>query len=102
MVGLLEIKQYAKKAAQASGAKQVFLFGSHARGQAHQDSDVDMLLVFDQPTDLMKAAQKAYAACQDRSFALDITPMHYSHLVGMESFIAEAVLAEGIQVYVQS
>jgi predicted nucleotidyltransferase len=98
MVSRSTILEYAQKAALASGANAVYLFGSHARGQAKQHSDVDLLLVFDQPTDLMQAAIDGYMACYGREFALEFIPMHRSHLHAQESLLAEAALKEGVLV----
>jgi uncharacterized protein len=99
MVSRQEILEYAQKAALACGANAVYLFGSYARGQATPHSDVDLLLVFDQPTNLMQAALDAYMACYGREFALELVPMHRSHLVAQESLLAEAAAKEGVLVY---
>ena len=34
--------------------KQVWLFGSHARGEAHKDSDVDFMVVLSEPVETWK------------------------------------------------
>jgi predicted nucleotidyltransferase len=41
------ILEIARRAAEATGARAVYLFGSHARGEARADSDVDLLIMVD-------------------------------------------------------
>lgn len=43
----LEDAQRAAHALHAEGARQVWLYGSLARGEAHSDSDIDLVAVFD-------------------------------------------------------
>jgi predicted nucleotidyltransferase len=41
----------------ASRLRQVYLFGSHARGEARPDSDVDLCLVAEDASEQLKAAR---------------------------------------------
>jgi len=50
---------------QALPLHAVYLFGSHARGEARPDSDVDLCLVADGATEQLKAAQKFREAIWD-------------------------------------
>ena len=43
----------------------VYLFGSHARGEARPDSDVDLCLVAEGATEQLKAAQKLRSAISE-------------------------------------
>ena len=45
MATMREIRRVAEDIGQAFQPKQVILFGSHARGEATQDSDVDLLVI---------------------------------------------------------
>lgn len=47
--GVPEVAWEAAREAAGSGAAAVFLVGSHARGEAHEDSDVDLYLIGDGP-----------------------------------------------------
>jgi uncharacterized protein len=47
--GLREIRRVAAKIAELVSPRQIILFGSHARGQAGRDSDVDLLVVTEKP-----------------------------------------------------
>jgi predicted nucleotidyltransferase len=45
MVDFADIRQVAERIAAVIGAERVVLFGSHARGDARENSDVDLLIV---------------------------------------------------------
>lgn len=48
-IGLREIRDVANQIVEAVSPQRVILFGSHARGRAGSDSDVDLLVVTDHP-----------------------------------------------------
>lgn len=41
------IKAIAKRLKEQYGAKEVILFGSYAKGNPHEDSDIDLLIISD-------------------------------------------------------
>lgn len=41
------IKAIAKRLKEQYGAKEVILFGSYAKGNQHEDSDIDLLIISD-------------------------------------------------------
>lgn len=41
------ISLISKRLKESYGAKEVILFGSYARGEAHEDSDIDLLVIAD-------------------------------------------------------
>ena len=47
--------------------KQVWLFGSYARGDADEDSDIDFMVVLSEPVDTWKVADDVFA-----DFSMDI------------------------------
>ena len=51
---------------------QIILFGSHARGDAHRQSDVDLLVVFSELADKRKTAVDIRRALADIPVAKDI------------------------------
>ena len=51
---------------------QIILFGSHARGEAHPQSDVDLLVVFSELTDKRKTAVDIRRTLADLPMAKDI------------------------------
>ena len=51
---------------------QIILFGSQARGDTDQDSDIDLLVVFEELTDKRKTAINIRVALADLPVAKDI------------------------------
>jgi predicted nucleotidyltransferase len=45
MIALADIKRTAQQLGEAAHAERVILFGSHARGDAGEQSDVDLLII---------------------------------------------------------
>ena len=52
--------------------EQIILFGSHARGEAHRHSDVDLLVVFSECADKRKAAIEIRRVLKDMPVPKDI------------------------------
>ena len=81
--------------------KAVFLFGSHARGEARPDSDVDLCLVSDTCGDQLKAAQTFRLAIWDirpkPAFTLvPITPERLREKQAVGDYFFQTVLREGV------
>ena len=51
-----EIKTLVTPIAQKHNVKNVYLFGSYARGEANEDSDVDLVINFSEPISLFTLA----------------------------------------------
>lgn len=82
--------------------KAVYLFGSHARGEARPDSDVDLCLVAEGATEQLKAARKFREAIWDiwpcPAFTLiPITPQRLHEKKTIGDFFFATVLEEGVQ-----
>jgi predicted nucleotidyltransferase len=45
MVAMNQIEEFGRRIGEEFGAERVILFGSHARGGLHPDSDVDILVI---------------------------------------------------------
>jgi len=45
MVAMSEIEGFGQRIGREFGAERVILFGSHARGEVSEDSDVDLLII---------------------------------------------------------
>ena len=55
----------------------IYLFGSHASGQTHQDSDVDLLLVVpDDAGDRWELANRGWAALRGLAVPVEIVVFH--------------------------
>ena len=82
--------------------EQIILFGSHARGTAGPDSDVDLLVVMPVATSSREQATEIDLALGDRALPLDvivITPQQFErdrHRIGT---VVEPAIREGQVLY---
>ena len=82
--------------------RAVYLFGSHARGEARPDSDVDLCIVADGAARQLEAAQSFCRAIRPirpkPSFTIvPITPERLSEKQGIQDYFFETVLNEGVR-----
>jgi predicted nucleotidyltransferase len=80
--------------------ERVILFGSHATGTTHAESDVDLLVVMDTELSSFKQAAKIYHAL-DHWTPVDIfvrTPKELVHR-NRKDLILRTILDEGVTVY---
>ena len=104
MVEHQQIETVATRLAEAAGAERVILFGSHARGEAHDTSDVDLLIVAESNLPRFKRSRVLYALLRPYPFPMDLvvyTPAEVER--GKESPLSfvSTVLREGKTVYVR-
>ncbi len=83
--------------------KAVYLFGSHARGEARPDSDVDLCIVADGAERQLQAAQKFSASFADvlprPDFTLlPITPARLDEKKRCADHFFETVFTEGVPI----
>jgi predicted nucleotidyltransferase len=81
--------------------RTVYLFGSHARGDARPDSDVDLCIVADGAGRQLEAAQSYCRAIRSirpkpSLTIVPITPERLSEKRGIRDFFYETVLREGV------
>ncbi len=79
----------------------VYLFGSHARGEARLDSDVDLCLVADGATEQLSSAQRFRRAIHSirpkPAFTLvPISPRRLAEKKAIGDFFFATVLREGV------
>ena len=102
MISLDKIKQVANRIGQSAGAEAVILFGSYARGQASENSDVDFLVVADSRLPRFKRSISLYKLFKPYPFGMDIlvyTPVEIQKASASPLSFVSAVLREGIKVY---
>jgi len=81
---------------------KVILFGSHARGSAGPDSDVDLLVVMDVKESKRRQAVEIDLALADRAFPLDVivvTPEEFERYRDVVGHILYPVVREGKVLY---
>jgi predicted nucleotidyltransferase len=87
---------------QAVPLTAVYLFGSHARGEAQPGSDVDLCLVAEEASEQLKTAQKFREAIWDiwpcPAFTLiPITPRRLEEKKNIGDHFFATILKEGLQ-----
>src|SRR4051812_16877649 len=92
-VPMREIRRFARQVAERFGPERVVLFGSHAYGAPHADSDVDILVVMPARNELDQAIRIRQAV--EYHFPLDLlvrTPTNLAwRLAEGDSFLSEIV-----------
>lgn len=105
MIDQNKIKQVATRIGIEADAEQVILFGSYARGDAGENSDVDLMIIAQSSLPRFKRSRKLYKLFSPYPFSMDMlmyTPQEIekgkkSHL----SFVSR-VLREGKTLYVRT
>ncbi len=95
-----DIQAYIVSAAKTLHADQAWLFGSYARGEATDDSDVDVLFVLDSDLPRPKRIAQAYRVMRAWSVAKDIvvyTPEEFKRWRNVEGALCHNVTTEGIR-----
>jgi len=67
-----KIEEAVRRIVEAARPVRVVLFGSHARGEARPDSDVDLLVVEENVKDAPGEATRLYQCVRDSLMAVDI------------------------------
>ena len=76
---------------------KVMLFGSHARGTAHDGSDIDLLLISKNFTDDIFANLKQYTKVNIRYPLIETHPYSFQQFMEGDEFI-EQIAKEGIEI----
>ena len=102
MIDLANIKKVAKRIGDAADADTVILFGSHARGDANENSDVDLLVVAGSDLPRFKRSRNLYKLFKPYPFGMDIlvyTPSEMKKARKTPLSFISRVLREGKTVY---
>ncbi len=81
---------------------RIILFGSYVRGEAHLDSDVDLLVILAEAPDRRKAAVEIMRSLRDLPVSKDIvvsTPEHLAQRGHVNGLIYQTALEEGEVIY---
>jgi predicted nucleotidyltransferase len=85
----------------ASGAQRIYLFGSYARGEADEDSNVDVLVIQETPRPFLERL-RAVATCLDPDWPVDLlvyTPAEFDQMRREGNAFAELLCEEGVLLY---
>ena len=102
MIQSAEIEHVAQRLARAANAEQVILFGSYARGDAREGSDVDLMIIAESDLPRFKRSRELYSLFRPYPFAMDLlvcTPEEIER--GKQSLVSfvSTVLQEGKVLY---
>lgn len=81
---------------------RIVLFGSHARGDANPDSDIDLLIVMSVAGSIREQATAIDLALADRTYPLDVvvvTPSQFARLQQQEDSLVFEALRVGKVLY---
>ncbi|ABL00038.1 nucleotidyltransferase domain-containing protein [Pelobacter propionicus] len=91
---------------QETKPRKIILFGSHARGTAHPDSDLDFLIVEDGPFDTKRSRRAEIARLSNALFDylipmdfLVFTPQEIEKWKGVKNHVVAHALREGKTLY---
>ena len=72
MIDEQEINQVAISLGTATDAVSVILFGSYARGEANENSDVDLMIIAESDLPRFKRSRELYKLFQPYPFGMDL------------------------------
>ncbi len=102
MIDENEIKRVANKLAAAMDASRVILFGSHARGEAGENSDVDLMIIAESDLPRFKRSRELYKTLRPYPFGMDLlvyTPLEIEEGRRSPLSFVSTVFREGKIVY---
>ena len=104
MIDEQAIKRVAVFLGSVANASQVILFGSHARGEAEESSDVDIMIVAESDLPRFKRSRSLYKMLRPYPFGMDLvvyTPQEIERGKKSPVSFVSNVLREGKILYVR-
>ena len=96
------LEEIVRRLVSTAQPEKVILFGSHARGDARAESDIDLLVVADSPQPRHRRAVALYGALSDIPLGMDIVVYRPEEILSWsqvpQAFITTAV-REGTTLY---
>ncbi|KPK75664.1 MAG: hypothetical protein AMJ79_10325 [Phycisphaerae bacterium SM23_30] len=104
MVNFADIQKVARRLGDAAQAESVILFGSYARGNSTQNSDVDFLVIAPSKLPRFKRSRELYQLFKPYFFGMDIlvyTPEEVKQDSSNPLSFVASIIKEGKVVYAQ-
>lgn len=104
MIDEQEIKRVAIRLGVATNALRVILFGSYARGEANENSDVDLMIIAESDLPRFKRSRELYKLFRPYPFGMDLivyTPKEIERGNRSPVSFVSIVLREGKTLYVR-
>lgn len=102
MINRTQIQKYARTIGRKFRPQRVILFGSHARGKATEDSDVDLLVIMDHDKSRNVDQAIAMRLQTDAPFPMDLLvkrPTEVTDRLAMNDSFIKGILDEGEVLY---
>ena len=102
MVSFEKITDIATKLGKTAGAESVLLFGSYARNQADDSSDIDFLVIAESDLPRHKRSRKLYSCLVPYDHSVDImvyTPKGVEQLSSQRHSFISTILNDGKVLY---
>jgi predicted nucleotidyltransferase len=96
------LRQITQRIVEEFTPEKVILFGSHAWGKPHRDSDVDLLVMMETGQPTIQVAAAIARAARPRFLALDVlvkTPQEVAERARAKDFFIRKILREGRVLY---
>jgi len=97
-----KIRQVAAKIARDYKPERIILFGSHAWGKPHPDSDIDLFMVKRTNDSTIQRHRKVGRLLFGNDFPIDVliyTPNQVKRRLAMQDFFVQDILSKGITLY---
>lgn len=104
MINQQDIERVAKRLGMAANADQVILFGSYAKGEAREESDVDLMIIAESDLPRFKRSRDLYKLFRPYPFGMDLlvyTPQEIEKGKRSPASFVSSVLREGKILYVR-
>ena len=99
---LEHLPEITKRIIKTSNPEKIILFGSHAHGNAHPDSDVDLLVIIPEIKKMRAESVRVRRALRGLLIPIDVivaTPEQIERLGNMKGLIYHTALSEGRVLY---
>jgi len=98
------LQDIVRKLVEGYSPQKVILFGSHARGDASEDSDIDLLIIKDTEKPPAERWQAVKRLLRERGRRIPVSPLVYTseeiaHRIAMKDFFIMEILEKGIVLY---
>jgi len=96
------LDQVTQRIVEGFAPEKVILFGSHAWGKPHRDSDVDLLVMMETSQPTIQVAAAIARAARPRFLPLDVlvkTPKEVAERARAKDFFIRKILREGRVLY---
>lgn len=96
------LRQITQRIVKEFAPEKVILFGSHAWGEPHRDSDVDLLVMMETSKPTIRVAAAIARVARPRFLALDVlvkTPHEVAERARAKDFFIQKILREGRVLY---